>query len=57
MQSMSSHPFLGPILYFALRNAVAYGFFYAFRGDMNWPFHSETPFMTHAFKIDVSLKF
>jgi len=53
----SSSPVLGPILYFVLRNAVAYGFFYMFRGEMNWPFHSETPFMTHTFKIDVSLRF
>jgi hypothetical protein len=54
---VSSSPVLGPILYFVLRNAVAYGFFYAFRGEMNWPFPSETPFMTHTFKIDVSLRF
>ncbi len=54
---VSSSPVLGPILYFVLRNAVAYGFFYAYRGEMNWPFKSETPFMTHNFKIDVSLKF
>ncbi len=54
---VSSSPFLGPILYFVFRNAVAYGFFYAFRSQMNWPFTSETPFMTHTFKIDVSLKF
>lgn len=56
-QIVSTSPFLGPILYFVLRNAVAYGFFYLFRSDMNWPFPSETPFMTHTFKIDVSLKF
>jgi hypothetical protein len=54
---VSSSPVLGPILYFVLRNAVAYGFFYAFRSEMNWPFPSETPFMTHNFKIDVSLRF
>ncbi len=54
---VSSSPFLGPILYFVLRNGVAYGFFYAFRGQMNWPFPSETPFMTHTFKLDVSLRF
>jgi hypothetical protein len=54
---VSSSPFLGPILYFVFRNAVAYGFFYAFRNQMNWPFPSETPFMTHTFKIDLSLRF
>ena len=54
---VSTSPVLGPILYFVLRNAVAYSFFYAFRGEMNWPFPSETPFMTHTFKIDVSIRF
>jgi hypothetical protein len=54
---VGSSPVLGPILYFVLRNAVAYGFFYAFRSQMNWPFPSETPFMTQTFKIDVSLRF
>jgi len=54
---VNSSPVLGPILYFVLRNAVAYGFFYAFRTQMNWPFPSETPFMTHTFKIDLSLRF
>ncbi|HTP12652.1 MAG TPA: hypothetical protein VMM37_03455 [Bacteroidota bacterium] len=54
---VSSSPILGPILYFAFRNAVAYGFFYAFHNDMNWPFSSETPFLTHTFKIDVSIRF
>jgi hypothetical protein len=54
---VASSPVIGPILYFVLRNAVAYGFFYAFRTQMNWPFPSETPFMLHTFKIDVSLRF
>jgi hypothetical protein len=54
---VSSSPFLGPILYFVLRNGVAYAFFYAFRSQMNWPFASEAPFMTHTFKIDLSLEF
>ena len=54
---VSTSPLLGPILYFVLRNGVAYGFFYAFRGEMNWPFPSETPFLTHTFKLDVSIRF
>jgi hypothetical protein len=54
---VSTSPFLGPIIYWVLRNAVAYGFFYAYRTQMNWPFPSETPFMTHNFKIDISLRF
>jgi hypothetical protein len=54
---VESSPVLGPILYFLLRNGVAYGFFYAFRGEMNWPFPSETPFMTHTIKLDASIRF
>jgi hypothetical protein len=54
---VSSSPLFGPILYFILRNGVAYGFFYAFRSQMNWPFTSEAPFMTHTFKIDLSVEF
>lgn len=54
---VKTSPFFGPILYFVLRNGVAYAFFYAFRGDMNWPFPSETPMMVHAVKLNVSIRF
>lgn len=50
-------PVLGPALYFVLRNAVALAFAYAWRSDMNWPFPSETPFMTHLVKLNVGIQF
>jgi len=54
---VDSSPVLGPILYFVLRNGVAYGIFYAWRDQMNWPFASETPLVLDTFKLDVSIKF
>jgi hypothetical protein len=54
---VKTSPFFGPILYFVLRNGVAYAFFYAFRGDMNWPFPSETPMMVQTLKLNVSIRF
>ncbi|MDH4069868.1 MAG: hypothetical protein OEV30_05540 [Ignavibacteria bacterium] len=54
---VDSSPLFGPILYFVLRNGVAYGVFYASREQMNWPFSSETPLVIDAFKLDVSIKF
>jgi hypothetical protein len=54
---VKTSPFFGPILYFVLKNGVAYAFFYAFRGDMNWPFPSETPMMVHTLKLNVSIRF
>jgi hypothetical protein len=50
-------PVLGPALYFVLRNAVALAFAYAWRSDMNWPFPSETPLMTHLVKVNVGIQF
>jgi len=54
---VKTSPFFGPILYFILKNGVAYAFFYAFSGDMNWPFPSETPMMVHTMKLNVSIRF
>jgi hypothetical protein len=50
-------PVLGPVLYFVLRNGVALAYFYALSDNMNWPFDSETPMMTHSFRLDFSLRF
>ena len=50
-------PILGPVLYFVLRNGVALAYFYALSDNMNWPFDSETPMMTHAVRLDLTLRF
>jgi len=54
---VSVSPILGPVLYFVLRNGVAIAYFYALSDNMNWPFDSETPMMTHSFRLDFSLRF
>ena len=50
-------PTLGPIIYFVLRNAVAYGFMYAFSRNQNWPFPSEVPMMNNVFRVNVGIQF
>jgi hypothetical protein len=50
-------PTLGPIIYFLLRNAVAYGFMYAFSRNQNWPFPSEVPMMNNVVRVNVGFQF
>lgn len=50
-------PTLGPIFYFVLRNAVAYGFMYAFSRNQNWPFPSEVPMMNNVLRVIVGIQF
>jgi hypothetical protein len=50
-------PILGPILYFALTNGLTWGYTYALKSNMHWPFDSETPMLNNAAKIGVSLSF
>ncbi len=50
-------PTLGPIIYMLLRAGVAYGYFLTVRDNQYWPFSSETPMTTEAFKVGVSLTF
>jgi hypothetical protein len=50
-------PILGPVLYFILRNGVAFAFYYALREQMNWPFPSETPLAMESVRIGGSISF
>lgn len=50
-------PVLGPIVYFILRNGVAFATYALWRNEMNWPFHSETPLSQETARIGVSLAF
>lgn len=52
-----SSPILGPVIYFVLRNGVAFAFYYALREQMNWPFPSETPLAMEAIRIGGSISF
>jgi hypothetical protein len=54
---IEASPTLGPILYALLRNAVAYGYYLLVRDNQYWPFTSETPMTTEAFKLGLTLTF
>ncbi len=54
---VDSSPVLGPILYFAITNGLTWGYTYALKSDMNWPFDSEAPMLNNAFKLSVSINF
>jgi hypothetical protein len=49
--------FLGPILYFVLKNGLTYAFYNAMRYNMNWPFETEAPLTFANFKVGVSITF
>lgn len=50
-------PVLGPIVYFILRNGVAFAAYALWRNNMNWPFYSEAPLTHETAKIGVNLTF
>lgn len=50
-------PGVVPVLHAVLKGAIAYGFYLAWRNDMNWPFPSETPLTFEGFKAGISVKF
>jgi hypothetical protein len=54
---MKSSPLFGPIIYFALKNGLAYAFYQGVKEKMNWPFNSETPMTMENIKIGVSVTF
>lgn len=49
--------FLGPAIYFVLKNGLSYAFYNAMKYNMNWPFTSEEPLTFENFKVGVSLNF
>ena len=54
---VDASPLLGPLITFALRNGVAYVFYWQLREDMNWPFTTERPLTFEAWKVSASLTF
>ena len=48
---------LGPVMYFILKNGLAYVFYTQLQEKMNWPFNSETPLTIETIKIGASLTF
>jgi hypothetical protein len=49
--------FLGPIIYFVLKNGLTYAFYNAMRYNMNWPFETEAPLTFVNYKLGVTLTF
>jgi len=49
--------FLGPAIYFMLKNGLSYAFYNAMKYNMNWPFTTEAPLTFETFKVGVSVTF
>jgi hypothetical protein len=54
---MKSSPLFGPIIYFVLKNGLAYAFYQGVKEKMNWPFESETPMTMENIKVGISVTF
>jgi len=54
---LKSSPKWGPIVYFVLKNAYAYGFNALRKKNMNWPFDTDAPLMYDNYKIGLSFAF
>ncbi len=54
---VDSHPIIGPLLYFALKNGVSYLFYIGMQDNMNWPFTSEAPLTLESFKLSAGVAF
>jgi hypothetical protein len=54
---VSSSEILGPVLYFILRNGLAYAFFAAMKDKMHWPFPSESPLAVESFRVSAMIIF
>lgn len=54
---VDNSPILGTLVYFVLTNGVNYGFYTAFKDNMNWPFQSEAAMYNQAAKISLSFVF
>jgi len=54
---IDTSPALGPLIYFALKTAVSYGFYLGMKDRMNWPFDSETPLTTETAKLGAQITF
>ena len=54
---VEASPTLGPFIYALLRTGLAYGYYLTVRDDQYWPFSSETPLTTEAFKFGVTFTF
>ncbi|MDX1700973.1 MAG: hypothetical protein R3250_10165 [Melioribacteraceae bacterium] len=54
---VNSSPFFGPIMYFVLKNAIGFAWYYAMSDEMYWPISSETPLTMQTVKLGASFTF
>ncbi len=54
---INASPFLGPIMYFALKNGIAAAWYFAMKDQMYWPVESEAPMAIATFRLGASLTF
>jgi len=54
---VEASPTFGPVVYALLRAGLAYGYYLTVRDNQYWPFDSETPLTTEAFKFGVTFTF
>ena len=54
---VDTSPLFGPLMYFLLKNGVAYAFYQGQQEKMNWPFNSETPLTFETFRLGASILF
>jgi hypothetical protein len=54
---VKSSPFLGPIMYLILKNAMSFAWYYAIKREQYWPIPSETPFTMETIKLSASITF
>jgi hypothetical protein len=54
---VNSSPFLGPIMYFVLKNGIAAAWYFAMKDQMYWPIDSEAPLAMETFRVGASFTF
>jgi hypothetical protein len=54
---VNSSPFLGPLMYFILKNGIAAAWYIAMKDEMYWPVNSETPLAMETFRVGASFTF
>ena len=54
---IKSSPIAGPIVFFALKTGLSYGYYELRKSKMNWPFNSAMPMQFETFKVGMSFEF
>ncbi len=54
---IKSSPYAGPVVFFILKNGLAYGLYELRKSNMNWPINTAKPLMINSFKLGLSFMF